>query len=65
MHADRAEEILKSADIIGVQYRNNAVWIEKIDKGRNTARVTYLEQHNTIDVALNQLVETGPAAVLH
>ncbi|WP_165865971.1 H-type small acid-soluble spore protein [Lucifera butyrica] len=60
MNADRAEEILKSPDSIGVQYRNNYVWIEDIDKGRNTAHVTYLEKHNTIHVDIDRLVETGP-----
>lgn len=60
MHANRAEQILKSAEVIGVQYRNNDVWIDKIDKGRNTAYVTYLEKHNTVQVLIDQLVETGP-----
>lgn len=62
MHANRAEQILKSAEVIGVQYRNNDVWIDKIDKGRNTAYVTYLEKHNTVQVSIDQLVETGPGA---
>lgn len=62
MHANRAEQILKSAEVIGVQYRNNDVWIDKIDKGRNTAYVTYLEKHNTVQVSIDQLVETGPDA---
>lgn len=60
MKADRAEQILKSQDIIGVQYRNNPVWIEDIDKGRNTAHVTYLEKRNTVHVSIDQLEETGP-----
>nr|WP_092074821.1 small, acid-soluble spore protein, H family [Dendrosporobacter quercicolus]NSL48954.1 small, acid-soluble spore protein, H family [Dendrosporobacter quercicolus DSM 1736]SDN15603.1 small acid-soluble spore protein, H-type [Dendrosporobacter quercicolus] len=60
MHANRAEEIMKSADVIGVQYRNNAVWIDNIDKGRNTAYVTYLEKGNTVHVSIDRLVETGP-----
>ncbi|MEG6584278.1 H-type small acid-soluble spore protein [Dendrosporobacter sp. 1207_IL3150] len=65
MRATRAEEIIKSPDIIGVQYRNNYVWIEDIDKGRNTAHVTYLEERNTIHVDIDQLVETGPITVRH
>ena len=44
MKATRAEQIMKSEEIIGVQYRNNYVWIEDIDKERNTAHVTYLEK---------------------
>lgn len=60
MKATRAEEILKSKEIIGVKYRNNDVWIESVDKERSTAYVTYLEQHNTVHVAIGQLEETGP-----
>ncbi|MCX7779584.1 MAG: H-type small acid-soluble spore protein [Negativicutes bacterium] len=62
MKADRAEEILNSPDIIGVKYRNNYVWIEDVDKGNNTAHVTYLEDRNTLHVSLDQLVETGPVS---
>jgi len=65
MDANRAEQIMKSADIIGVMYRNNYVWIEDVDKGRNTAHVTYLEEHNTIHVGIDQLEETGPIKQLH
>lgn len=65
MHANRAEEIMKSLNIIGVQYRNNYVWIEDIDKGRNTAHVTYLEKRNTIHVDIDQLEETGPVTRVH
>lgn len=60
MKATRAEEILKSEQPIGVKYRNNDVWIESVDKGRNTAYVTYLEEHNTVHVDIDQLEETGP-----
>ncbi|CVK19013.1 MULTISPECIES: H-type small acid-soluble spore protein [Sporomusa] len=60
MNASRAEQILKSPDTIGVKYRNNYVWIENVDKGRNTAYVTYLEKHNTVHVDIDQLEETGP-----
>ncbi|MBP2663802.1 MAG: sspH [Firmicutes bacterium] len=60
MDASRAEQIMKSADIIGVMYRNNYVWIEDVDKGRNTAYVTYLEERNTVHVGIDQLEETGP-----
>lgn len=60
MDASRAEQIMRSPDTIGVKYRNNYVWIEDIDKGRNTAHVTYLEQRNTLHVAIDQLEETGP-----
>lgn len=60
MKATRAEEILKSEQTIGVKYRNNDVWIESVDKGRNTAYVTYLEQRNTVQVDIDQLEETGP-----
>lgn len=65
MHANRAEEIMKSLNIIGVQYRNNYVWIEDIDKERNTAHVTYLEKRNTIHVDIDQLEETGPVTRVH
>ena len=60
MKATRAEEIIKSKETIGVIYRNNDVWIENVDKERNTAYVTYLEQHNTVHVDIDQLEETGP-----
>lgn len=58
MNANRAEEILKSTDIIGVQFQSNYVWIEEVNKERNTAQVTYLENPHTIDVDIDQLVET-------
>ncbi|WP_371365418.1 Small, acid-soluble spore protein H [Sporomusa rhizae] len=60
MDARRAEQILKSPDTIGVKYRNNYVWIEDVDKGRNTAHVTYLEEGNTLHVSIELLEETGP-----
>lgn len=65
MDARRAEQIMKSSDIIGVKYRNNYVWIEDVDKGRNTAHVTYLEERNTLHVAIDQLEETGTVKQLH
>jgi len=60
MKAKQAEKIINSPDIIGVQYRNNHVWIEDLDKERNTAHVTYLEKRNTIHVDVDQLEKTGP-----
>lgn len=65
MKATRAEEIIKSEENIGVKYRNNYVWIEDVDKGRNTAHVTYLEKGNTLHVDIDQLEETGPVKHLH
>ena len=65
MNASRAEQIIKSSDVIGVKYRNNYVWIENVDKGRNTAYVTYLEERNTVHVDIDQLEETGPMKQLH
>ncbi|MBP2634840.1 MAG: sspH [Firmicutes bacterium] len=65
MNASRAEQIMKSPDVIGVKYRNNYVWIEDVDKGRNTAHVTYLEERNTVHVDIDQLEETGPMKQLH
>ncbi|HWR44693.1 H-type small acid-soluble spore protein [Sporomusa sp.] len=65
MKVTRAEEIMKSEDIIGVKYRNNYVWIEDVDKGRSTAHVTYLEKRNTLHVDVDQLEETGPVTHLH
>ncbi|WP_425059586.1 Small, acid-soluble spore protein H [Sporomusa carbonis] len=59
MKVTRAEEIMKSPDIIGVKYRNNYVWIEDVDKEHNTAHVTYLEKRNTLHVDVDQLEETG------
>ena len=58
MNANRAEEIIKSTDIIGVQFQSNYVWIEEVDKECNTAKVTYLKDFHTIDVDIDQLVET-------
>ncbi|CUH96559.1 hypothetical protein P22_2649 [Propionispora sp. 2/2-37] len=60
MDANRAEQIMNSPAIIGVQYRNNDVWIEDVDKETNTAHVTYLEKRNTLHVSIDQLIETGP-----
>lgn len=60
MDANRAEEILKSPEKIGVKYRDNHVWIESVNKQNNKAYVTYLEQENTIEVGIDQLVEEGP-----
>lgn len=57
MDAKRAEEILHARDSIGVKYRNNEIWIEKVDKTRNMALVTYLEEKNTVEVPIDQLVE--------
>lgn len=65
MEAKRAEQIMRSPAIIGVKYRNNYVWIEDVDKGRNTAHVTYLEERNTLHVGIDQLEETGPVETLH
>ncbi|SDF41989.1 H-type small acid-soluble spore protein [Sporomusa acidovorans] len=65
MDAKRAEQIMRSPAIIGVKYRNNYVWIEDVDKGRNTAHVTYLEERNTLHVDIDQLEETGPVETLH
>lgn len=62
LDARRAEQILKSPDTIGVKYRNNYVWIEDVDKGRNTAHVTYLEKGNTLHVGIDLLEETGPVS---
>lgn len=64
MKAKQAEKIMKSPDIIGVKYRSNYVWIEDIDKGRNTAHVTYLDKRNTLHVDVDQLEETGPVTHL-
>lgn len=60
MKATRAEEIINSPDVIGVLYRSNDVWLEKVDKGTSKAEVTYMEKGNTITVDIEQLVETGP-----
>ncbi|HWR06738.1 H-type small acid-soluble spore protein [Sporomusa sp.] len=59
MKVTRAEEIMKSEEVIGVKYRNNYVWIEDVNKERSTAHVTYLEKHNTVHVDVDQLEETG------
>lgn len=59
MHANRAEEILHAKESIGVQYRNNNVWIEKVDKERGIAVVTYLAEKNTVEVAIEQLAEVS------
>lgn len=65
MNASRAEEIIKSADIINVQFQSHDVWIENVDKERNSAQVTYLENRHTIDVDIDQLVETRTGNKLH
>jgi H-type small acid-soluble spore protein len=60
MDANRAEEILKSSEKIGVRYRNNHVWIESVNKHHNKAYVTYLEKKNTVEVEIDHLREEGP-----
>jgi H-type small acid-soluble spore protein len=60
MNANRAEEILKSPEKIGVRYRDNGVWIESVNKHNNKAYVTYLANNNTIEVEIDHLVEEGP-----
>jgi len=65
MNISRAEEIINSPDIIGVQFQSSNVWIEKVNKERNTAQVTNLEDHQTIDVAIDQLMETKAPVKLH
>lgn len=65
MNASRAEEIIKSADIISVQFQSHDVWIENVNKERNSAQVTYLENLHTIDVDIDQLVETRAGNKLH
>jgi H-type small acid-soluble spore protein len=59
MQSKRVEEIISSPEKIEVLYRNNPIWIEKFNKGENTAQVTVLGSTQNMEVPVNDLVETG------
>lgn len=57
MNTERAAEILQSAKIIDVTYQNNAVWIEDVNKDRNTAMVKNLNTDDIHEVPVTELHE--------
>jgi H-type small acid-soluble spore protein len=59
MTPSRAAEIIRSQAKIEVLYKSNTVWIEKVDKEENKARITYLDGGDTVEVAVSQLQEKG------
>ncbi len=59
MTPSRAAEIIRSQAKIEVLYKSNTVWIEKVDKEANKARITYLDGGDTVEVAVSQLQENG------
>lgn len=57
MNYDRAEQIVKSAGVIEVFYRNDSVWIEGLDKSNKKATVIVLNTVKKLDVSLEDLEE--------
>ncbi|QGG49291.1 H-type small acid-soluble spore protein [Heliorestis convoluta] len=57
MEARRAEEILQSPDTIEVQYQQSSVWIEEVDRGKDTAQVKLLVDGKRIEVPVAALEE--------
>lgn len=58
MQTKRAEEIIKSLEEIEVRYQNSAVWLENVNKEKNTVYVKMLDEGNFMEVPANQLQET-------
>ncbi|KAB2952519.1 H-type small acid-soluble spore protein [Heliorestis acidaminivorans] len=57
MEAQRAEEILQSPDTIEVQYQQSSVWIEEVNRQKETAQVKLLEEGKRIEVPVATLEE--------
>lgn len=57
MNTERAAEILQSAKVIDVTYQNNSVWIEDVNKDRNTAMVKNLNTDDIREVPVTELQE--------
>lgn len=57
MFIRRAEEIVHSQDVVQVFYKNNPVWIEKVDNNRETAYVKFLDNTTRMEVPLIELIE--------
>lgn len=58
MDVARAEEIIRSTDIIEVRHNNAAVWLEEVNRNKKTAIVTYMSQGGMAEVPVEQLIET-------
>lgn len=60
MDFNRAQEILKSEEIIKVVYNGTAVWIESLDPANQTALVSSQDFANmTQPIPVKQLIEAG------
>ncbi|MDF2882230.1 MAG: Small acid-soluble spore protein family [Clostridiaceae bacterium] len=57
MDFNRAEEIIQSLGVINVTYKNNAIWIEDIQRPTNTAHIKDLKTSEIKEVPINQLKE--------
>lgn len=58
MNPERAQEILDSKGIIEVDYKNQAVWINSINKDDNTAEISLIDSESDYEqVALDELIE--------
>lgn len=57
MNFSRAEEIMQSLGVINVTYKDNAIWIEDVQKASNTAHVKDLKTYEIKEVSLNELKE--------
>lgn len=60
MDFNRAQEILKSEEIIKVVYNGTAVWIESLNPANQTALVSSQDFANmTQPIPVKQLIEAG------
>lgn len=57
MDTRRAEEILQSPETVKISYRGRPVWIESINGGRGTARVS--TGTGSLTVEISDLVENS------
>lgn len=57
MLTNRAMEILNSADVIDVTYKNNEIWIESINQQENMAQIKDLKTSRTTEVPIAELQE--------
>ncbi len=59
MRKDRAAEIISSSLNFEVTWQGKAVWIETVNKIKDTAEIVLLGSHDKPEVPIAQLEETG------
>ncbi|SHH50673.1 H-type small acid-soluble spore protein [Tepidibacter thalassicus] len=57
MFIRRAQEILQSNDIVEVLYKNEPIWIERVDNKTETAYVRSLNNDKRMEVPILDLIE--------